>query len=153
MAGGWPFFFMMAEEAISSGMALGYGYGKGYWRPILQAEKALKDKLDKLKVGINTKGPWFDGREMVWHPFPYAFLTFSYFPLFSCFLLLSWSSEKDIWSKKTAGSRKSSRERGRQWALQGRPVRWVRVPSSALLIPPLCSAVSDFRCVVAPDAR
>ncbi len=73
MAGGWPFFFMMAKELIESGQALGIHYGMHYWRPILQSEKALKDKLDKLKVGINTKEPWFDGRELVLLPFPYCF--------------------------------------------------------------------------------
>ncbi len=51
MAGGWPFFFMVAEKRIKPGQSLGYSYGKSYWKPILQAERALKDKLDKLQAG------------------------------------------------------------------------------------------------------
>ncbi len=55
MAGGWPFFFMMAKEAIDSGMPLGMHYGKPYWGPILKAEKAVKAQIDKLEVSICKK--------------------------------------------------------------------------------------------------
>ncbi len=50
VAGGWPFFFMIAEEAVKSGQALGMRYGKNCWDAILKNEKGLIDKLDKLMV-------------------------------------------------------------------------------------------------------